>query len=311
MRLTDELEASPVLPTGIPGLDRILSGGFALHRIAHVSGPESAGKSTLMLQLIAETQRNGGSCVYVDMEHALDPPYAEALGVDMRKLLISQPEHAEQALDIVHNMVCSKEVSLIVLDSIATLTPKREMEGDVSHETVGLLPRLLGRSFRMIAPLLKEAGTALVCTNQIRMEIGGPGGSRETWPGGRAAKHFPSQRLDLRRLATLSNNGTGEATGIKVKAHVQKNKIGAPYRKVELDLDFGEGFSRAASLLDEAVTEGLIAYNQPMYTIEEKKYRGRDQAKSFLSENPSTMDTLQAKLGEKHERPKEESPKNS
>lgn len=288
-KLQDKPIPLPTFSTGIIGLDRILGGGIAMGRIVEIYGMEAVGKSSLVAQIIAQVQSRGETCAFIDAEQEFDEVYAQTLGVDLKNLLFSQPDYGEQALEVAHNLSRDKNIQLIVLDSVAALSPKKELEGEVSDSSIGLVARKLGQTFRMMKPLLRETGATFICVNQVRTEMT-PMGTRETTPGGRAMKFFPSQRIDLRRMKTVTGAGE-EAIGLRVRAKTAKNKVVGPFKAVELDLDFGHGFSAAASLIDEAAKHGL-ACNGRWVEIGGKKYNGREQAKKALSDNSAMMEEL-------------------
>jgi recombination protein RecA len=249
--------AVEAIPTGALALDLALGiGGVPRGRIVEVYGPESSGKTTLTYHVIAEAQRLGGRCAFIDAEHSMDPGYAAAIGVDMEALLLSQPDYGEQALQIADLSVRSEEVALVVIDSVAALVPKAELEGAMGEQTVGLQARMMGQAMRKLAGHLREAGATCLFTNQLREKIGVVYGPKETQPGGRALKFYASQRLDIRRLETLRDGE--ESIGNRVRVKVAKNKVAAPFGVAEFDIDFGRGISKVGGVLDLGVEHGVV-----------------------------------------------------
>jgi recombination protein RecA len=285
-----------VIPTGAITLDRALGvGGIARGRIAEVYGPESSGKTTLVLQTIANAQAAGLEVAMIDSEHALDPGYAEALGVDLDRLIFSQPDTAEHALQIVDRLVRTGEVGLVAVDSVAAMTPRAELDGDMGDAHVGLLARLMSQAMRKLAGEARRTETALVFTNQIREKIGVMFGSPETQPGGRALKFYASQRLDVRRVST-TKDGT-ESVGNRTKVTVKKNKLAAPFRVAEFDIDFGRGVSTAGCLIDLGVELGVVKkrgsyLDWPNADGEVVSENGRPKAKALLDAEPDLMAAL-------------------
>ena len=284
-----EVEA---ISTGALSLDLALGiGGMPRGRIVEVYGPESSGKTTLAYHVIAEAQRSGGRCAFIDAEHALDPAYAAAIGVDTDALLLSQPDYGEQALEIADLLIRSGEVAAIVIDSVAALVPKVELEGQVGDQTVGAQARMMSQAMRKIAGNLRRSGTLCLLTNQLREKVGVTYGPTETQPGGRALKFYASQRLDIRRVETLKD-GT-DAVGNRVRVKVAKNKVAAPFRVAEFDIDFGVGISKAGCILDLAVEHEVIAKRGAFYSFgSERLGQGRAAIKTILDERPELAEAI-------------------
>jgi len=299
MRLGDQ-DAIQVeaIPTGALSLDLALGvGGVPRGRIVEIFGPESSGKTTLVYHIIAEAQARGGICAFVDTEHAIDPIYARRIGVDVDELLVSQPDYGEQALEIVDVLVRSGAVDLVAIDSVAALTPRVELEGQMGETQVGLQARLMSQALRKLTGNLSRANTICVFTNQIREKIGVSFGSPETQPGGRALKFYSSQRLDIRRIETLKE-GT-EAVGNRVRVKVVKNKVAAPFKQAEFDIEYGVGISNEGCLLDLALEHDLVTKSGSFFSYGELRLgQGRNNTKQFLAENPETAGEIQAKLFE-------------
>ncbi|HYA69251.1 MAG TPA: recombinase RecA, partial [Acidimicrobiales bacterium] len=263
-------------------------GGLPRGRIVEVYGPESSGKSTLALHVVAEAQRNGGICAYVDAEHALDPVYAKAIGVDIDELLISQPDTGEQALEITDMLIRSGAIDVIVIDSVAALTPRAELEGDMGDTHVGLQARLMSQALRKLTGTLSKSNTIAIFINQLREKIGVLYGSPEVTPGGRALKFYSSVRLDIRRVEAIKDGA--DVVGSRTRVKVVKNKCAAPFRQAEFDIEYGKGISREGSLLDVAVELGLVKKSGAWFTYEgEQLGQGREKAKEFLRETPELM----------------------
>jgi recombination protein RecA len=264
-------------------------------RIVEIYGPESSGKTTLALHIVAEAQRNGGIAAFVDAEHAMDPVYAGALGVDVDELLISQPDTGEQALEITDMLIRSGALDVVVIDSVAALVPRAEIEGEMGDSHVGLQARLMSQAMRKLAGTINRSDTTAIFINQIREKIGVMFGNPETTPGGRALKFYSSTRIDIRRIETMKD-GT-EAIGNRVRAKVVKNKVAPPFRTAEFDIMFGEGISREGSLLDVAVEHDIVRKSGAWYTYEgDQLGQGRENAKRFLRENPGIAVQLQARV---------------
>jgi recombination protein RecA len=300
MRLGEGLTvAVDAIPTGALSLDLALGvGGVPRGRIVEIFGPESSGKTTLIYHIIAEAQARGGICAFVDTEHAIDPIYARRIGVDTDELLVSQPDHGEQALEIVDVLVRSGAVDIVAVDSVAALTPRAELEGQMGDSHVGLQARLMSQALRKLAGNLNRSQTLCLFTNQIREKIGVTFGSPETQPGGRALKFYSSQRLDIRRIETLKE-GT-EAVGNRVRVKVVKNKVASPFRMAEFDIEYGEGISREGCLLDLGLEHGLVQKSGSFFSLgEERLGQGRNNAKQYLTANPELADRIEAGIYEK------------
>ncbi len=298
MRLggTGVLEPISAIPTGALELDHALGiGGVPRGRVIEIFGPESSGKTTLALHIIAEAQRLGGAAAFVDAEHALDPRYAEALGVTVDDLLISQPDTGEQALDITEILVRSGAVDVVVIDSVAALVPRAEIEGEMGEPTMGLQARLMSQALRKLTAAISKSKTCVVFINQIREKIGVMFGNPETTSGGRALKFYASVRLDIRKIASIKEGET--VIGNRVRVKVVKNKIAPPFRESEFDIIFGEGISRTSSLLDLAVTHKVIEKSGAWYSYGGDRIgQGRENAKRFLHENPAMLNDIEKKL---------------
>ncbi|MCZ6568749.1 MAG: recombinase RecA [Deltaproteobacteria bacterium] len=282
----------PIIPTGSPSLDIALGvGGLPRGRVTEIFGPESSGKTTLALHVIAECQRQGGAAAFIDAEHAMDAAYAAKLGVNMEELLVSQPDTGEQALEIADMLVLSGAIELVVIDSVAALVPRAEIEGEMGDHHVGLQARLMSQALRKLAGNLARSGTAMIFINQIRMKIGVMFGNPETTSGGNALKFYSSVRLDVRRIGQIKD-GT-ESIGNRVRVKVVKNKVAPPFRQAEFDLMFNEGISLVGDLLDLAAEAGLLEKSGTWYSFEGTRIgQGRENAKRFLKENPETLDRL-------------------
>jgi recombination protein RecA len=299
MRLGDENAIQvETIPTGALSLDLALGvGGVPRGRIIEIFGPESSGKTTLVYHIIAEAQARGGICAFVDTEHAIDPIYARRIGVDVDELLVSQPDYGEQALEIVDVLVRSGAVDLVAVDSVAALTPRVELEGQMGETQVGLQARLMSQALRKLTGNLSRANTVCVFTNQIREKIGVSFGSPETQPGGRALKFYSSQRLDIRRIETLKE-GT-EAVGNRVRVKVVKNKVAPPFKQAEFDIEYGVGISNEGCLLDLALEHDLVQKSGSFFSYGELRLgQGRNNTKQFLAENPETAREIEGKLFE-------------
>ncbi len=290
MRLGENLHMNvEAIPTGALALDLALGiGGLPRGRIIEIYGPESSGKSTLAMHVVAEAQRNGGICAYVDAEHAMDPVYAKAIGVNVDDLLISQPDTGEQALEITDMLIRSGALDVIVIDSVAALTPRAEIEGDMGDSHVGLQARLMSQALRKITGNLSKSNTICIFINQLREKIGVIYGSPEVTPGGRALKFYSSVRIDIRRIESIKD-GT-EIVGNRTRAKVVKNKVASPFKQAEFDIMYGKGISREGSLLDVGVELGFIKKAGAWFTYEgEQLGQGRENVKTFLIENPQLM----------------------
>ncbi|MGA9635053.1 MAG: recombinase RecA [Solirubrobacterales bacterium] len=284
------------ISTGALPLDIALGvGGVPRGRIVEIFGPESSGKTTLVYHIIAEAQARGGVCAFIDTEHALDPVYARKIGVNTDELMISQPDYGEQALEIVDVLVRSGAVDVVAVDSVAALTPRVELEGQMGDSHVGLQARLMSQALRKLAGNLNRANTICLFTNQIREKIGVMFGSPETQPGGRALKFYSSQRLDIRRIETLKE-GT-EAVGNRVRVKVVKNKVAPPFRQAEFDIEYGAGISKEGGLLDMALEHDLIQKSGSFFSYGETRLgQGRNNTKEFLRDNPELAAEIQGKL---------------
>jgi recombination protein RecA len=274
------------IPTGCLSLDIALGiGGIPRGRVTEVYGPESSGKTTLCLHIIAEAQQLGGTAAFIDMEHALDPAYAERLGVDVENLLISQPDMGEQALEITETLVRSGAVDIVVIDSVAALVPRSELEGDMGDATMGVQARLMSQALRKLSGAIKQTNTAVIFTNQLRQKIGVMFGNPETTTGGMALKFYSSVRVDIRRISSIKVGG--DIVGNRTKVRVVKNKVAPPFKQVEFDIMYNEGISRAGDLLDLAVEMDIITKRGSYYYYnDENLAQGRESAKDYLRENP-------------------------
>jgi recombination protein RecA len=284
------------IPTGALALDLALGiGGVPRGRIVEIFGPESSGKTTLINHIIAEAQARGGICAFIDTEHAIDPVYARAIGVDTDELLVSQPDFGEQALQIADRLIASNAIDVVAIDSVAALTPKAELDGQIGDQTVGLQARLMSQALRKLAGNLNRTHTVCLFTNQIREKIGVQFGSPETQPGGRALKFYASQRLDIRRIETLKE-GT-EAVGNRVRVKVVKNKVAAPFRQAEFDIEYGRGISREGGLLDFGIEHNMIQKSGAFFSYGETRLgQGRNNAKQFLTDNPELAAEIEGKI---------------
>ena len=289
-----------VISSGAISLDLALGvGGYPRGRIVEIYGPESSGKTTLTLHAIAECQKKGGIAAFIDAEHALDPSYARKLGVNVDELLVSQPDNGEQALEIADTLVRSGAVDMIVIDSVAALVPRAEIEGEMGDSHVGLQARLMSQALRKLTGNLQKSHTTLFFINQIRMKIGVMFGSPETTSGGNALKFYASQRLDIRRIGTIKVGE--EAVGNRCRVKVVKNKLAPPFRLCEFDILFGKGISRTGDVLDLGVEAGIINKSGAWYSYgEERVGQGRDNARTFLEEHPDVLAAVERKLLQKH-----------
>ncbi len=288
-----------VVSTGALALDLALGiGGLPRGRITEIYGPESSGKSTLAMHVVAEAQRNGGTCAYIDAEHAMDPIYANAIGVDVDKLFISQPDTGEQALEICDMLVRSGAVDVVVIDSVAALTPKAEIEGEMGDTFVGLQARLMSQALRKLTGSINRTNTIVIFINQLREKIGVMFGSPETTPGGRALKFYSSVRLDIRRIEAIKDGA--DVTGNRTRVKVVKNKVAPPFKQAEFDIMYGKGISREGSLLDVGVECGVVKKSGAWFTYEgEQLGQGREKAKDFLTNNPEMMMDITEKIKER------------
>ncbi|MHB1064574.1 MAG: recombinase RecA [Georgenia sp.] len=297
MRLGDEVRPKVrVIPTGSVALDVALGiGGLPRGRVVEIYGPESSGKTTLALHAVANAQRAGGIAGFIDAEHALDPEYAQKLGVDTDNLLVSQPDTGEQALEIADMLIRSGALDILVIDSVAALTPKAEIEGEMGDSHVGLQARLMSQALRKITGALSASGTTAIFINQLREKIGVFFGSPETTTGGKALKFYASVRLDIRRIETLKDGG--EAYGNRTRVKVVKNKMAPPFKQAEFDILYGEGISREASLLDLGVDNGVVRKSGAWYTYEgDQLGQGKEKSRQFLKDNPELADEIERKI---------------
>jgi len=290
------LEEIAVIPTGAITLDVALGvGGLPRGRVTEIYGPESSGKTTLALHVVAEAQRLGGNAAFIDAEHALDPIYARKLGVNIDELLISQPDTGEQALEITETLVRSNAVDVIVIDSVAALVPRAELDGDMGDSLPGLQARLMSQALRKLTSAISRSGAIVIFINQIREKIGVMFGNPETTTGGRALKFYASIRLDIRRQDAIKQ-GT-ESLGVRTKVKVVKNKLAPPFREAEFDVMYGEGISKTGSVLDAGVDNGLVEKSGTWYTYKSERIgQGRENAKKWLQDNAATLADLEAKL---------------
>jgi len=286
------------IPTGSLSLDLALGiGGVPRGRVIEIFGPEASGKTTLCLSIISQVQKSGGQAAFIDAEHAFDASYAKLIGVNLDELLISQPDTGEQALSIAEMLVKSNAIDVIVVDSVAALTPKSEIEGEMGQSHVGLQARLMSQALRKLTGIISKSRTCVIFINQIRMKIGVMFGNPETTPGGRALKFYSSVRIDLRRIASLKRQD--QVVGSRVKANVVKNKVAPPFRKAEFDIMYDEGISRSGGVLDMAETHGLIKRVGSWISYGEDKIgQGKENARNFLRENPKLLAKLEKEVRE-------------
>ncbi|MDH5230290.1 MAG: recombinase RecA [Gammaproteobacteria bacterium] len=297
MKMGDQpLSQIPSVSTGSLGLDVALGiGGLPYGRIVEIYGPESSGKTTLTLSAIAEAQKQGKTCAFIDAEHALDPIYAEKLGVNIDDLLVSQPDTGEQALEICDMLVRSGAVELIVIDSVAALVPKAEIEGDMGDSHVGLAARLMSQALRKLTGNIKRASCCVIFINQIRMKIGVMFGSPETTTGGNALKFYSSVRLDIRRIGAIKKGD--EVTGSATRVKVVKNKVAPPFKQVEFDIMYGEGISREGEIIDMGVAQGIVDKAGAWYSYNGDRIgQGKDNVRAFLKENPEMAEEIEAQI---------------
>ena len=298
MKLGDqpEWDAAQVIPSGSIALDHALGiGGYPKGRIIEIYGPESSGKTTLAIHAIAEAQKGGGIAAIIDAEHAFDRTYAKALGVDLETLLISQPDNGEQALEIADNLIRSGAIDIVVIDSVAALTPKAEIEGEMGENKVGLQARLMSQALRKLTANISKTNTCCIFINQLREKIGIMFGNPETTTGGNALKFYASVRLDIRRTTQIKDGE--EALGNHVKVKVVKNKMAPPFKKAEFDIVFGEGISHTSELVDLGVELGIISKSGSWFSYNDQKLaQGREAVKKLLQDNPELADEIEAKI---------------
>ena len=283
----------PAIPTGSLAIDMALGiGGVPRGRVTEIFGPESSGKTTLALQIVAEAQKLGGVAAFIDVEHALDPNYARNLGVDLDNLYVAQPDTGEQGLEIVETLVRSNAVDVVVVDSVAALVPKAEIEGDMGDSHVGLQARLMSQALRKLTGTISKTKTAVIFINQIREKIGVMFGSPETTPGGRALKFYSSVRIDVRRMDTIKQNG--EMTGNRAKIKVVKNKLAPPFRSAEFDIIFGKGISRESSLIDVGLEAGILSKSGTWYSFGDVRLgQGKENSRAYLEEHANVADEIE------------------
>ena len=296
MRLGADIPVNvETISTGSLSLDLALGiGGVPKGRIIEIYGPESSGKTTLALHIIASAQKEGGEVAFVDAEHALEPAYARALGVDIDSLLISQPDTGEDALAITETLVRSGAVDVVVVDSVAALVPRSEIEGEMGDSSVGVVARLMSQALRKLAGSISKTNCIVIFINQLREKIGVMYGNPETTPGGRALKYFSSVRIDVRRVETLKNGS--EMVGNRTRARIVKNKVAPPFKEAEFDIMYGEGISKIGEIIDLAVKLDLIEKGGAWYTVGETRLQGRDNVKAYLQQNPDIADDLEQKI---------------
>jgi recombination protein RecA len=295
----DTVSGVRAIPTGCLPLDMALGvGGFPRGRVVEVFGPEATGKTVLALHVVAEAQRQGGIAAYVDAEHALDPDFSRRIGVDIDNLLLSQPDTAEQALEVTEILVRSNAVDVIVIDSVAALVPRAEIEGEMGDQHVGLQARLMSQALRKLTAAISKSKTCVIFVNQMREKIGVMFGSPETTPGGRALKFYSSVRIDLRRIASIKDGQ--QTVGNRVRAKVVKNKIAAPFKQAEFDLLFTEGISKEGSLLDLALEEKIVTRSGSWFSYQDEQIgQGRENARLFLKENPDVAEAIKTAILQK------------
>ncbi len=298
MRLGDDIPVNvEALSTGSLSLDLALGiGGVPKGRIVEIYGPEASGKTTLALHVVASAQKANGTAAYIDVEHALEPAYAHALGVNIDELLISQPDTGEQALDICESLVRSGAVDIVVVDSVAALIPRSELEGEIGDSVVGVLARLMSQAMRRLAGAISKNNCTVIFINQLRQKIGNPYGNPETTSGGLALKYYASVRIDVRRIESLKING--EYVGARTRAKVVKNKVAPPFKEAEFDIMYGEGISRIGEIVDLAVKLEIIEKAGAWFTVEDNRIQGRDGVKQFLIDNPDVADRVEAQIRE-------------
>ena len=297
MKMGDSTQMNiEVIPTGALGLDIALGvGGVPRGRIIEIYGPESSGKTTLALHIVAQAQKLGGEAAFIDAEHALDPVYAGKLGVDVEELIVSQPDTGEQALEIAEALVRSGAIDVIVIDSVAALVPKAEIDGDMGDSHMGLQARLMSQALRKLAGVINKSNTIIVFINQLREKVGIMFGSPETTTGGRALKFYASVRLDIRRIEAIKN-GT-EIIGNRTRVKVVKNKVAPPFRDVEFDIIYGEGISKEGSILDVALSQDIIAKSGSWFSYKDQRIgQGRENVKKYLKDNPVIADEIEERI---------------
>ncbi|ANQ50526.2 recombinase RecA [Flammeovirga sp. MY04] len=301
MKMTDDsVENIPAISTGSLGLDLALGvGGIPRGRIIEIYGPESSGKTTLTLHIIAEAQKQGGMAAFIDAEHAFDKVYAEKLGIDMERLLVAQPDHGEQALEIAEQLVRSGAIDVLVVDSVAALVPKAELEGDMGDSKMGLHARLMSQALRKITGAISKTNCSAIFINQLREKIGVMFGNPETTTGGNALKYYASVRLDIRRIGAIKESADN-VTGNRTRVKVQKNKVAPPFKQTEFDILYGEGISRAGEVLDMAVEFEIVNKAGSWFSYSGSKLgQGRETVKELIKSNPELMEELEAKIKEK------------
>ncbi|MBT4217514.1 MAG: recombinase RecA [Flavobacteriales bacterium] len=299
MKLGDKVvEDIDSIPTGSVGLDTVLGvGGYPRGRVVEIYGPESSGKTTLSIHAIAEVQKQGGIAAFIDAEHAFDSSYAANLGVNIDDLLISQPDNGEQALEIADHLISSGAVDLVIIDSVAALTPKSEIEGEMGDSKMGLHARLMSQALRKLTATINKTGCTLMFINQLRMKIGVMFGNPETTTGGNALKFYSSVRLDIRRIGAIKNGE--DIIGNRTRVKVVKNKVAPPFKKVEFDIMFGKGISRSGEVLDMAVDTDIIKKSGSWFSYQDAKLgQGRDAVKNMIEDNPELMAELEEKIKE-------------
>ena len=299
MRLGDDIPVNvESLSTGSLSLDLALGiGGVPRGRIVEIYGPEASGKTTLALHIVASAQKNGGEAAYIDVEHALEPAYARALGVDIDSLLISQPDTGEQALDIAESLVRSGAIDVLVVDSVAALIPRAELEGEVGDTVVGMLARLMSQAMRRLAGAISKNNCTVIFINQLRQKIGVMYGNPETTPGGLALKYYASVRIDVRRIETLKVGG--EMVGNRTRAKVVKNKVAPPFREAEFDIIYGEGISKVSEIIDLAVKLEIIDKGGAWFTCNGQRIQGKENVKEYLLSNPEVCDDIEQQIRER------------
>ncbi|HWR52853.1 MAG TPA: recombinase RecA [Bryobacteraceae bacterium] len=295
----DAVQQVTVIPSGSISVDAALGvGGFPRGRIIEIFGPESSGKTTLALHVLASAQKAGGMAAFIDVEHALDPNYSRALGVDVDNLLVSQPDYAEQALEIASALISSGSIDVLVIDSVAALVPKTELDGEMGEAYVGVQARLMSQALRKLTGIVSKSNTCLIFINQIREKIGVMFGSPETTSGGRALKFYASIRADIRRIAAIKDGDV--VTGNRTRVKIVKNKVAAPFREAEFDIMYGQGISREGDLVDVGVAQNMVEKSGSWYSYKGDRIgQGRENARQFMRANPDIADRLEAELRER------------